>query len=65
METCCIYTEAKDPEPLTAISHTARFCSEPRGAAGVESHSTARNRLRDGFVGLRKGLSRFEAGLGA
>ena len=37
---------------LAAISHTARFCGEPRSAAVMESHSTARNRLRDRVVGV-------------
>jgi CSLREA domain-containing protein len=39
-------------DALAAISHTARFCGEPRSAAVMESHSTARNRLRDRVVGV-------------
>jgi len=41
---------------LAAISHTFRFCGEPRSAAGLRSHSTARNRLRDRVVGVAEEL---------
>ena len=29
METCCIYTEAKDPEPLTLPDISVRYVSGP------------------------------------